>query len=103
LDELNDHLTLRTHIVGYSLSVADLAVWATIRGNRIIQSSIKKTTNNVSRWYNCIEASSPWISEIVAELTTHASKERAALSAAGASYGIDLPDVKRVHGDSIPA
>jgi glutamyl-tRNA synthetase len=30
LDELNHYFTLRTHIVGYSLSVADLAVWATI-------------------------------------------------------------------------
>jgi len=31
---------------------------------------------------------------MVAELNTHASKDRAALSAAGASYDIDLPDMK---------
>lgn len=96
LDESNYHLKLRTHIVGYTLSVADLAVWATIRGNRIAQSLIKKTTNIVSRWYTYIEVSNPWITETAVELTTYASKERAALSAAGAtkhggSYGDSIP------------
>jgi glutamyl-tRNA synthetase len=93
LDELNKHLTLRTHLVGYSLTVADLAVWAALRGNRVTQASIKKSNNNVSRWYNYIEDSNPWISKAVAELTSYATKERAALSAAGASYEIDLPNI----------
>ncbi|KAH8600667.1 tRNA synthetases class I, catalytic domain-containing protein [Bisporella sp. PMI_857] len=101
MDELDAHLTLRSHILGYSLSVADLAVWGAIRGNRVTHASvcgsinlyfIKKTTDNVSRWFNYIEETNPTISEIVGEITIHAAKRRAAASAAGASYEIDLPD-----------
>ncbi|RDL34313.1 Nucleotidylyl transferase [Venustampulla echinocandica] len=94
LDELNSHLTLRTHIVGYSLTIVDLAVWATLRGNKIIYGSFKRTKNNVSRWFQYIEASNPWISELVTEFMTHTTMERAALSAAGASYEIDLPNIE---------
>lgn len=92
LEKLDKSLTLRTHIVGYSLSVADLALWGTLRGNKIIVASMKKTPN-VSRWYNYIESTVPWIPEAVSKLTIHASKERAALSAAGASFEIDLPNI----------
>lgn len=93
--ELNKHLTLRSFIVGYSLTVADLAVWATIRGNRISHSLIKQKPiqENAHRWYTYIEDSNPWLSEAVAELTSFESKERAAGSASGASYEIDFPHV----------
>ncbi|TVY84574.1 putative cytoplasmic glutamate--tRNA ligase [Lachnellula suecica] len=96
LFELNSHLTLRSFIVGYSITVADLAVWATIRGNRICNSLIKQAPiqENALRWYNYIEDSNTWLSETIAELTGFESKERAAASAAGASYEIDLPDIK---------
>jgi glutamyl-tRNA synthetase len=95
LYELNNHLTLRSFIVGYHLNVADLAVWATIRGNRISHSLIKQSPiqENVHRWYTYIEDSNPWLSETIAELTSFESKERAAASAKGASYEIDLPQV----------
>lgn len=33
--ELESHLTLRTYILRHDLSAADIAVWATIRGNPI--------------------------------------------------------------------
>jgi glutamyl-tRNA synthetase len=65
-----------------------------MRGNRITHALIKKSANNVSRWYSYLETSNPWISEMVAEFNTHASMERAALSAAGASYDIDLPNME---------
>jgi glutamyl-tRNA synthetase len=95
LYELNNHLTLRSFIVGYHLTVADLAVWATIRGNRTSHSLIKQKPiqENVHRWYTYIEDSNPWLSEAIAELTSFGSKERAAASAMGASYEIDLPQV----------
>ncbi|PMD59928.1 glutamyl-tRNA synthetase [Hyaloscypha bicolor E] len=95
LYELNKHLTLRSFIVGYHLTVADLAVWATIRGNRISHSLIKQNPiqENVHRWYTYIEDSNPWLLEAIAELTNFGSKERAAASAMGASYEIDLPQV----------
>jgi glutamyl-tRNA synthetase len=93
--ELNNHLTLRSHIVGYTLSVADIAVWATIRGNKITHSLIQQSPiqANALRWYNYIEASNPWLSETIADFTIFESKARAAASAAGASYEIDLPNL----------
>ncbi|TVY36254.1 putative glutamate--tRNA ligase, cytoplasmic [Lachnellula subtilissima] len=95
LYELNSHLTLRSHIVGYSLTVADLAVWAAIRGNRITHSLIKQKPiqENAHRWYTYIEESNLWLSEAIAELTSFEVKERAAGSAKGASFDIDIPQV----------
>ncbi|KAI0478265.1 glutamyl-tRNA synthetase [Xylaria cf. heliscus] len=94
-EELNAHLLLRSHIVGYSLTFADLVLWATIRGNHIALSLIRKTETNVARWYNYVEASNPWITESFSAFNSASSKEkvaaRAAASAAGASYDIDLP------------
>jgi glutamyl-tRNA synthetase len=86
---------LRSHIIGHDLTVADLAVWATIRGNKISHSLIKQNSNqeHAHRWYTYIEDSNPWIADTIAELTSFESKERAAASAAGASYEIDLPHI----------
>lgn len=97
MEKLNSHLTLRTHIVGYGLTIADLAVWAFIGSNHVAVSSIRKAENNVTRWYKYIEDSNAWIKDVVAEVRASAMKEkaasRAAASAAGASYDIDLPQI----------
>ena len=79
--------------MGHSLSIADLAVWATIRGNRVAQGSVKKVSNNVSRWYAYIESSNSWIATAIAELNASAAREKAVASAAGASFEIDLPEM----------
>ena len=75
------------------MNVADIAVWATIRGNHIAHSLVKKTANNISRWSKYIEYSNAWITEIVEELTIQKTKELAIVSSAGASYDIDLPKI----------
>ncbi|KAI3325457.1 glutamyl-tRNA synthetase [Xylariaceae sp. AK1471] len=96
-EELNAHLLLRSHIMGYSLTFADLVLWATIRGNHIALSSIRKTENNVARWYNYVEASNPWATESFSAVNSASTQEkvaaRAAASAVGASYDIDLPGI----------
>ncbi|KAI1172977.1 glutamyl-tRNA synthetase [Nemania sp. FL0916] len=96
-EELNLHLLLRSHLVGYNLTFADLILWATIRGNHIALSSIRKTENNVARWYNYIEASNPWATASFSSVNSASMKERnaarAAASAAGASFEIDLPEI----------
>lgn len=56
LAELNDHLTLRSYIVGYSSTDADVTVWKALRGNRIAHSYIKQGLMvNLSRWFKFIE------------------------------------------------
>lgn len=94
LKELDSHLTLRSYIVGYSLTFADLAVWGTLRGNKVAVATIKRTTNNVSRWFNFIESTYPLVSKGPAELSASVQKKKAAASAAGASYNIGLPDTE---------
>ena len=93
LHQLDNHLTLRTHIVGHSLSIADISVWAAVRGNKKTYSLMHQTPQlkNLHRWYTYIQESNPWINDIMEDLSNFESKARAAASSAGASYEIDLP------------
>ncbi|KAG0137108.1 glutamyl-tRNA synthetase [Tuber indicum] len=55
LEELNDHLTLRTFLVGYTLTIADIAVWGVLNGNGQAISSIKRNhLPNLVRWFKYI-------------------------------------------------
>lgn len=60
LGELNDHLTLRSFIVGYDLTDADIAVWTALRSNHVATSFIKRgILVNVTRWFKFIEEAYP--------------------------------------------
>lgn len=95
MKELESHLTLRSYVVGYSLTLADLAVWGTLRGNKVA-TNLRRNRVNISRWFNFIEVSNPWITNVVAELGNAARRRKAAASAAGASYNIGLENTE--HG-----
>ena len=92
---LNTRLTLRTYMVGHTLSIADLATWATVRSNPVAQSLVRKAYGHVQRWYDFVHVTTSWLAPLVEELLAPAAKDRAevraAASAAGASYDIDLP------------
>lgn len=54
--ELDAHLTLRTHIVGYTLTDADTIVWQTLRDNRVAHAYVKQDLmKNLGRWFRYIE------------------------------------------------
>jgi glutamyl-tRNA synthetase len=95
LEELNAHLTLRSHIAGYNVSCADLIVWAVLSSNHVALSWIRKARNSVTRWYNYIEASNSRAKEAFNEVHAASSQDkiatRAAAAAVGASYDIDFP------------
>ncbi|KAI5295786.1 hypothetical protein KEM52_000220 [Ascosphaera acerosa] len=94
LKELESHLALRSHIVGFTLTLADLALWATLRGNRVTVASVRRNQNCTSRWFAFIEATNPWLNTCVADLNAAAAKKKAAASAAGGSYNIGLKDTE---------
>ncbi|KAI5284107.1 hypothetical protein KEM54_001586 [Ascosphaera aggregata] len=94
LKELESHLVLRSHIVNYTLTLADLILWATLRGNRVAVASIRRNQNSISRWFNYIEATNPWLNTAVTDLNAAAAKKKAAASAAGGSYNIGLKDTE---------
>lgn len=58
ISELNHCLSLRTYLVGNSLTLADLCVWATLKGNAAWQEHLKqnKTLVHVKRWFGFLEA-----------------------------------------------
>ncbi|KAK4622576.1 putative glutamate--tRNA ligase, cytoplasmic [Fulvia fulva] len=88
LGELNDHLTLRSYIVGYSLTDADTTVWKTLRSNRVAHAYIKHNLMvNLSRWFSFIEETA----QPTIDLPTR-PKETAD---EGANYDIGLPDVEK--------
>ena len=58
-DALNHHLTLRSYLVGYSVKLADLAVWGALRGNPIFSKQVKSGAplgEFLTRWYNHISS-----------------------------------------------
>ncbi|EPS37756.1 hypothetical protein H072_8557 [Dactylellina haptotyla CBS 200.50] len=57
IEELDSHLTLRTFIVGYTPSIADIAVYGALRGNPQFYALIRKPTYiNVNRWSKYLES-----------------------------------------------
>ncbi|XP_051676539.1 bifunctional glutamate/proline--tRNA ligase isoform X3 [Oryctolagus cuniculus] len=58
VNELNHCLSLRTYLVGNSLSLADLCVWATLKGSAAWQEQLKqnKAPVHVKRWFGFLEA-----------------------------------------------
>ena len=89
LGELDAHLTLRSYIVGYSLTDADTEVWTTLKANHAATSAFIKSGRmvNVARWFN-------FISETAAPAVELPSRTKATTDE-GASYDIGLPDVEK--------
>jgi glutamyl-tRNA synthetase len=96
LVELDSHLTLRSHIVGYFLSVADLVIWGVLRGNRAAANAVKNETYvNVTRWFKYIEEICPWTAEVMEKLNAQAKEKKVAGSKKGASYNIALKNTDK--------
>ncbi|KAL8829513.1 MAG: hypothetical protein Q9170_006138 [Blastenia crenularia] len=89
-------LTLRSYVVGYTLTSADIAIWGALRGNKAAYAAIKKGAMlNVTRWFQFIEEINPWIAPAVQSLNAHAQERKMAKSREGASYDIALPDTDK--------
>uniref|UniRef100_A0A4X2KTG4 Bifunctional glutamate/proline--tRNA ligase n=1 Tax=Vombatus ursinus TaxID=29139 RepID=A0A4X2KTG4_VOMUR len=58
ISELNHCLSLRTYLVGNSLSLADLCVWATLKGNNKWQEQLKENVAplHIKRWFGFLES-----------------------------------------------
>ncbi|QFZ29007.1 putative glutamate-tRNA synthetase [Clavispora lusitaniae] len=101
LEKLDAHLNFRSFIVGYSYSLADIAVWGVLRANAVMGSVIKNAVySNISRWYSFIALDSKFD---VADKTTKSINElRKNLKAAKgekkeghkANFAIDLPNAQ---------
>lgn len=93
LAELDAHLTLRSHIVGYTVSDADTTVWQTLRGNRVAHAYIKQNLRpNLCRWFRYIEEAYPQQAALP-ERPKEKAKDGEKQKDDGANYDIGLQDV----------
>jgi len=96
LAELDAHLTLRSHIVGYSLTDADTTVWRTLRENRVAHAYIKQgLMANLLRWFKYIKEAYPESAVLPTrpEKVAKARGEKEEMGD-GANYDIGLQDVQ---------
>ncbi|KAI5807117.1 tRNA synthetases class I, catalytic domain-containing protein [Geopyxis carbonaria] len=57
LGELNDHLSLRTFLVGYQVTEADATVWGALNGNNQAVAAIRRNhLPNLVRWFKYVSA-----------------------------------------------
>ncbi|KAK4464793.1 putative glutamate--tRNA ligase, cytoplasmic [Cladorrhinum samala] len=88
---LNNFLTLRTYLEGYSLGELDTKIWQALRGNRAAVSFIRRgSLVNLARWFTFIEENHPEIQAEIKALDAAAKAKVAAASKAGASYALAL-------------
>ncbi|RPB20071.1 glutamyl-tRNA synthetase [Terfezia boudieri ATCC MYA-4762] len=94
LEELNNHLVLRTYLVGYSLTIADISVWGALRGSNAAYLNIKKGHHvNLARWFRYIEANNR-VSKGVDTLREELSAKKKVKSQ-GSNYEIGLLDTDK--------
>lgn len=98
LDKLESHLNFRSFVVGYSVSVADIAVWGFLRGNSVVGAAIKSGTYiNISRWYHFLEHDSrlgKTIETMVSSLNETRKKASSGKKNHKANFDIGLQDAK---------
>ncbi|KAI3405144.1 GUS1 [Candida oxycetoniae] len=104
MEKLDAHLNFRSYLVGFEVTLADVAVWGVLRANPLMASILKNEVYpNVSRWYNFLAESDNRFDKSVALMTNSLNELRKAAKAAKtnssggkkethkASFEIDLP------------
>ncbi|KAB8278486.1 glutamyl-tRNA synthetase [Aspergillus minisclerotigenes] len=89
MKELESHLTLRSYIVSYSLTLADVALWGILRSNRVIV-GLRRNSININRWFSFVESTNPWMAEAVSAFNSRAQPKKAP----GANYNIGLKNTE---------
>ncbi|KAH3684300.1 hypothetical protein WICPIJ_004740 [Wickerhamomyces pijperi] len=85
LEKLDAHLNYRAFILGYQVTLADIAAWGSIRGNAVMTSVIRNQTYiNISRWFSFLETDKRFggvlslFTEAIAEVRKQAKANQAA-------------------------
>jgi len=93
---LDEHLTLRTYIDGYSLGSIDEKIWLGIARNRAVVSSVRKgKLINVNRWFLYVEQSHPEIQGDIKAAKAAVQAKVAAASKAGGNFNLALQEADK--------
>ncbi|KZS88349.1 glutamate-tRNA ligase [Sistotremastrum niveocremeum HHB9708] len=91
LDTLDDHLAYRTFLVGHTLTVADFAVWGSIKSSTKSAGVLKNGNHpHVQRWFSFVDGLAP-IQEAVARLI-EARSTKARNNKVASSFTLGLPN-----------
>ena len=96
LNQLDDHMILRTYVVGYQQTPADEALYRGIRSNHTTLSFVQRSgrVRNVARWFDFLTATNPdWV-KAANDQAAIRNKEKLEQSKQGGSYDIELPQTE---------
>ena len=99
LERLESHLNLRSFIIGYKITAADIAIWGALRANPVMGSVLKNSVYiNVTRWYQFLESDKRFgemptlLSTSLAEMKKFSKNGKKEIHKA--NFEIDLIDAK---------
>ena len=98
LEEMDDHLALRTYFTDHKITASDLAVLGCLKNNAAASGSIKKSTFvNLGRWYRNLEAQSSIIAatqtlQSEMQATNKKKSDTKEKNTSGANFEIGLQD-----------
>ncbi|XP_069464687.1 bifunctional glutamate/proline--tRNA ligase isoform X2 [Ambystoma mexicanum] len=93
IQDLNHCLSLRTYLVGHFLSLADLCVWATLKGSNAWQKQLQqnKAPAHAKRWYGFLEAQVLFQSVVTKWASSAPQKKAAPEKKADVGKFVELP------------
>ena len=94
-DRLDAHLTLRSFLVDYHLTAADLGVWGALRNSNPLVPILRRGQHpHLARWYSFIESSDPVQKTLTAfqEEAKNLLKGKKRAGAASSSFDEGLPN-----------
>eukprot|EP00798_Chlamydomonas_sp_ICE-L_P023367 gene23367-30628_t len=84
---LNDFLALRTYLVGYNITIADLALWGQLQGNTMWKKvKMSGKIPHLSRWFDHV-AELPHCKAVAEELDLNAKRRGAGATASTSAAG----------------
>lgn len=93
-DNLDQHLALRTFLVGHAVTAADVAIWAAVRASSPVIGLVKKGLHNhLQRWFNHVDSLTP-ISDSLVQLAD-AKAERFKNKKTAAGFDLFLKDAQQ--------
>ena len=89
LRDLDKHLTLRTHLEGYTLGDVEKSIWQTLRSNKAAIGFIRRNgLPNLTRWFTFLEQTHP-------DLQEDSGKSKTVANKGGANYNLALQDTEK--------
>ncbi|SJX65384.1 probable GUS1-Glutamyl-tRNA synthetase [Sporisorium reilianum f. sp. reilianum] len=93
-DDLDQHLALRTFLVGHAVTAADVAIWAAVRASSPVIGLVRKGLHkHLQRWFNHIDSLTPISDALVQLADAKAEKFKNKKTAAG--FDLFLKDAQQ--------